>query len=94
MGGLVWDHVAFHRYRAVREVGLKRIYQPPYSPEVKPAERVFEEVRRYVEGRVNGSIEAKKAALEEVLRRVEAEERLSTLVGWTYIREAFQALPK
>ena len=27
------------------------IYQPPYSPELNPAERVFEEVRRWVEGR-------------------------------------------
>ncbi len=40
-----------------------------------------------------GSVEA-KAAVEEVLRRLEAEERLSTLVGWAYVREAFQALPK
>jgi len=43
---------------------------------------------------VYGSIEAKKAAVEEVLRWLEAEERLSTLVGWAHVREAFQALPK
>jgi len=41
-----------------------------------------------------GSVEAKKAAVEEVLRRLEAEERLSTLVGWAYVQEAFQALSK
>ncbi|MFS8902214.1 hypothetical protein NW845_12745, partial [Synechococcus sp. H60.2] len=57
-------------------------------------ERVFEEVRRYVEGRMYGSVEAKEAAVEEVLRWLEAEGRLSTLVGWAYIREAFRALPK
>jgi len=43
---------------------------------------------------VYGSIAAKKAAVETVLRRLETEGRLSTLVGWAYIREAFQALPK
>ncbi len=92
--GVVWDNAAFHRARAVGEVGLKRIYQPPYSPEVNPVERVFEEIRRHVEGRVYGSIEAKRAAVEEVLRRLETEGRLSTLVGWAYIQQAFQALPK
>jgi len=49
--GVVWDHAAFHKAKVVGEVGLRRIYQPPYSPELNPAERVFEEVRRWVEGR-------------------------------------------
>jgi len=31
--GVVWDHAAFHKAKAVGEVGLRRIYQPPYSPE-------------------------------------------------------------
>jgi len=38
-GVVVWDNAAFHRSRAVGEVGLKRIYLPPYSPEVNPVER-------------------------------------------------------
>ena len=77
----------------VGEVGLRRIYQPPYSPELNPAERVFEEVRRWVEGRRYESMEAKKAAVEEVLRRLEAERKVSSLVGWRYIHQAFHALP-
>ena len=40
-----------------------------------------------------GSIAAEKAAVEAVLRRLEAEGRISTLVGWSYSREAFQVLP-
>ena len=44
--GVVWDPAAFHKAKVVGEVGLRRIYQPPYSPELNPAERVFEEVRR------------------------------------------------
>jgi len=62
--GVVWDHAAFHK--VVGEVGLRRSYQPPYSPELNPAERVFAEVRRWVEGRRYERIEAKKAAVEEV----------------------------
>ena len=49
--GVVWDHAAFHKAKAVGEVRLRRVYQPPYSPELNPAERVFEEVRRWVVGR-------------------------------------------
>jgi len=45
---------------------------PPYSPEVNPVKRAEKEVWRYVEGRVYGSIEAKKRAVEEVLRRLES----------------------
>jgi hypothetical protein len=31
--GVVWDHAAFHKAKVVREVWLRRIYQPHYSPE-------------------------------------------------------------
>jgi transposase len=37
-----------HKGKVVVEVGLRRIYQPSYSPELNPAERVFAEVRRWV----------------------------------------------
>jgi hypothetical protein len=39
------------------------------------------------------SIEAKKAAVEKVPRRLKAEGKVSSLVGWRYIRQALNALP-
>jgi len=59
---------------------------------LSPAERVFAEVRRWVEGRRYERIEAKKAAGEGVLRGLEAEKRVSSLVGRPYIRQAPHAL--
>ena len=91
--GVVWDHAAFHKAKVVGEVGLRRTYQPPYSPERNPAERVFAQVRRWVEGHRYERIEAKQAAVEEVPRRLEAEGKVSSLVGWRYIRQALNALP-
>jgi transposase len=91
--GVVWDHAAFDKGKAVGEVGLQRAYQPPYAPELHPAERVLEEVRRWVEGHRYERIEAKKTAVEEVLRRLEAERKVSSLVGWRYIRQALNTLP-
>ena len=38
----------------------RRQSKPAYSPELNPAEPVFEEVRRWVEGRVYGSVEEKR----------------------------------
>jgi hypothetical protein len=56
-------------------------------------ERVFAEVRRWVEGRRYERIEAKQAAVEEVSRRLETEKKVSSLVGRLYIRQALNALP-
>jgi len=58
-----------------------------------PAGRVFAEVRRWLEGRRYERIEAKKVAVEEVPRRLEAEAKVSSLVGRPYIRQALNALP-
>jgi hypothetical protein len=60
---------------------------------LNPAERIFAAVRRWVEGRRYERIEAKKAAGEGVLRGLEAEKGVSSLVGWRYIRQALHALP-
>jgi len=60
---------------------------------LNPAKRVFAEVRWWIEGRRYERIKAKKAAVEAVLRRLEAEGKVSSLVGWRYIRQALNALP-
>jgi transposase len=39
-----------------RELPTKWVFLPSYSPELNPAERIFEEVRRRVEGRVYDSL--------------------------------------
>ena len=83
--GVVWGHAAFPKGKAVGEGGRPTL--------LNPAERVFEAVRRWVEGRRYERTEAKKAAEEGVLRGLEAEKKVSSLVGWGYIRQALNALP-
>lgn len=71
-----------------------RIRQPGYSPELNPAEHVFEEVRRYVEGEVYPSVEAKQRAAEGDLRALKADPaRVRQLCGWDWIQKALYALP-
>jgi hypothetical protein len=83
--GVVWGHAAFPRGKAAGEGGRPML--------LSPAEQVFAEVRRWVEGRRYESIEAKRSAVEEVLRRLEAEAKVSSLVGWPCICQALNALP-
>ena len=93
MGALVWDGAAGHRSRLVETAGLPTIVQPAYSPELNPAERVFEEVRRWVEGRIYDSIEEKVEAVNAYLRELEADpRRVRSLAGRDWIEEAVQGL--
>ena len=90
---MVWDRAPGHRGKEIKEVDVKLIEQPPYSPELNPSERVFEELRRKVEGKVYGDIEAKKAAIERELQQLAADpEKVKSLAGWTWIRQSVDSL--
>ena len=90
---IVWDRARGHRGPAYRDVRVKLIEQPPYSPELNPAERVFEYLRSKVEGRVFGTIAAKKQAVEAELRALVATpEKIVSLAGWNWIRQSVSGL--
>ena len=67
LDAVVWDGASSHRDDAVRAVGVPLIDLPPYSPELNPAERLFEEVRRHTEGRVYATLADKVAAVNAFL---------------------------
>jgi transposase len=94
VAALVWDGAPSHRGQRVHGLGLPLIALPPYSPELNPAERVFEEVRRWIEGRVYPSLEDKVAAVAAYLTYLESDpDRVRALCGWDWIEEAIQHLP-
>ncbi|WP_461833241.1 hypothetical protein, partial [Desulfothermus sp.] len=64
-----------------------------YSPELNPAERVFEEVRRRVEGKIYPDLEAKKRAVEKVLKKLATyPDKVQKLTCWNWILQSFQSL--
>ena len=92
---LVWHRAPGHGAKIVAAVGLPLVKQPPASPELNPAERVFEELRRKVEGEVYGTIEKKMAAVERELEAMAASpERVQRLTGWSWICDALAQLPQ
>ena len=94
VGAVVWDGAPGHRHQRVQKLGMPLIGLPPYSPELNPAERVFEEVRRWIEGRVYNSIEDKVAAVEAFLSKLESDpQQVRALTAWDWIDESIQGLP-
>ena len=90
---VVWDGAPGHRQLG-EKVDMPLISLPAYSPELNPAERVFEEVRRWVEGKVYASLEHKVEAVTEYLRKLDSDpEKVRSLTGWEWIEQTVQTLP-
>ena len=94
IAALVWDGAPAHRARLVRDVGVALVTQPPAAPELNPAERVFEELRRAVAGLVDATLAEKVAAVERELAALVADPaRLRRLTGWSWIAANLAQLP-
>jgi len=77
LAGVVWDRAPAHTDQSVRKLGMPLVSLPPYSPELNPAERIFEELRRAVEGVVYASLDANP-------------DLIRSLAGWNWINEALE----
>ena len=92
---VVWDGAPIHRSQLVQEVGFPMVLQPVYAPELNPVERLIEELRRGVEGKVYASLQEKVAAIEDELRKWDVDaDRVRRLAGWTWIGDTFNQLPR
>ena len=91
---IVWDGARGHKGDAYEDVQACRIQQPPYAPELQPAERVFQHLRAQIEGVVYGTLAAKKEAVEQALRELAAcPERVQSLTCWDWIEKALTKRP-
>lgn len=94
VAALVWDNAPNHRAGMVREVGMPLVGQPPYAPELNPAERVFEELRKAAEGVMYDTLDSKVQVIEEALRKLAAHpEQVRRLAGWSWVKAALAQLP-
>jgi hypothetical protein len=94
LSAILWDGAGAHRGKTLREVPTQRLFLPPYAPELNPVERVFEEIRRRVEGRVYPDLVAKQAVVEGYLQELAVDPpRVQRLCGWDWFLAAFATLP-
>ena len=86
---MIWDGAGVHRGKGLDHLPGRRIIQPAYSPELNPAERIFEEVRRWVEGEVYPTLAAKRQAADDFLSKLAADpKRVISLCLYDWIEQA------
>lgn len=94
LDAVIWDGAGAHRGKTLGDLATARLFLPPYAPELNPAERVFAEIRRRVEGRPYPDLAAKQAVVEAYLEELAADPaRVQRLCGWDWLRAAFATLP-
>lgn len=94
LDAVVWDRAPAHQTLTSQPQDVKLILQPPYSPELNPAERVIEAIRQRIEGCVYSGLVEKYAAVDAFLQELDADPaRLRSLTGWHWIQESLDSLP-
>jgi transposase len=86
---IVWDNAPCHRPKIHREIpGLIVLFLPPYSPELNPAERFFEELRKATACKIFKTIDEQEAVIEKKLNALANDtEAMKQLTGYEWIRE-------
>jgi hypothetical protein len=85
---MIWDGAGVHRGQTLAGLPGSRIRQPAYSPELNPAERIFEEVRRAIEGLVYPTLADKRQAADDFLTKLAAQpDAVKRLCYWQWIQD-------
>lgn len=84
---VVWDNAPCHRPVWVYDIpGLTVVPLPPYSPELNPPERFFEEVRRKTANRVFDSLEAQEKYIAQAVKDLADDTTgMKQLIGYEWI---------
>jgi len=89
---MVWDNAPCHRPKIHREIpGLIVLFLPPYSPELNPAERFFEELRKATANTIFKTIEEQEAAIEARLNLLADDmDGMKRLLGYEWINKQYE----
>lgn len=84
---LVWDNAPCHRPKIHREIpGLIILFLPPYSPELNPTERFFEELRKATANQIFKTIEDQEHVIEAKLNELTNDaDAMKRLLGYDWI---------
>jgi transposase len=82
---VVMDNAPCHKPQILHKLpGLSIVYLPPYSPELNPVERFFEEVRRFTANRVFTTMEALEERLTKFIKSL-TEDWVKNLTCYEWI---------
>ena len=87
---IVWDNASFHKSKKLEDNDLTIIFLPPYSPELNPAERFFQEMRKVTANRIFENIEEQEKLIDEALTDwINNKEKIKKLCGFHWIIEGW-----
>lgn len=86
---IIYDNAPSHRPKIIRErKNITCIFLPPYSPELNPTERFFEEVRKATANQIFETIEEQENVIERTVKDLSAnEDSMRQLLLYPWIRE-------
>lgn len=86
---IVVDNAPGHRPKIHRAIpGLILLFLPPYSPELNPAERFFEELRRATANQTFLTLEEKEWAIEQkLIALTDDRQAMKQLLGYEWIKK-------
>jgi transposase len=89
---VVFDHAPSHRPKIVRErERVTCIFLPPYSPELNPAERFFEEVRKSTANQIFKTIDEQEEAIALFVKTLSLDrEKMKQLLGYEWIQNQWE----
>jgi transposase len=89
---LVWDNAPCHKPKVHREIeGLIILFLPPYSPELNPTERFFEELRKVTANQIFKTIEEQEKAIEEKVKKLTDNiPAMKRLLGYEWILKQWE----
>jgi transposase len=84
---IIWDNAPCHRLKVFREMeGITIVHLPSYSPQLNPAERFFEEMRKSTADRIFESIEEQEERIDTaIMEYMNDTERTKKLIGYEWI---------
>ena len=91
---IVWDNGPCHRRNDLRSIpGLTVLFLPPYSPELNPPERFFEEIRRATCNAIFESMEKLEETISTAVNTwSNDEEAMKQLLGYEWIKTQYEGV--
>ena len=84
---VVWDNAPCHRPKVHREIpGMIVLFLPPYSPQLNPSERFFEELRKATANTIFKTIDEQEVAIDAALNALANDtEKMKQLLSYEWI---------
>lgn len=89
---IIFDNAPSHRPKIIHaRKNITCIFLPPYSPELNPAERFFEEIRKSTANRIFDSIDSQEEVIAQKVKGVSADtEGMKQLLGYEWIKRQWK----